>query len=179
MKKQDLTRIIREEIQNVIRETQSEQQPTYAYKLNPKTSKFEVFKTKNGATVTSFGTEDQASKHVDKINKLDKGYSKIKGKVQEGPGMEDMGAYRRMVITSPMIGKIKDEFNKFMSRSDVKSMYPVSYKVIDSPKPETIVVDVEGDKATVVQIKLADILKRVDKAAKVIIRKEKKLSAAA
>lgn len=99
---------------------------------------------------------------------------KIIESVNEGP--EELGAYRRLVITSPASKEIKDEFTKFMSRPEIKTQYPgITMKIVDSPKPETIVVDVNGDKATVIGIKLGDIVKRVDSAAKVIVRKERKL----
>ena len=97
-----------------------------------------------------------------------------KSSVNEGP--EELGAYRRLVITSPKSKEMKAEFTKFMSRPEIKSQYPgIAMKIIDSPKPETIVVDVNGDKATVIGIKLGDIVKRVDSKAKVIVRKERKL----
>lgn len=57
----------------------------YKYELDPKTKKYAVLKIKGGAKVTEFDSEDKAKKHVEKLNKLDKGYSKIKGKVTEGP----------------------------------------------------------------------------------------------
>jgi len=146
---------------------------TYTYAHDPKSNKYNVIKVSDGATVTSFTTEDQAKSHVEKINKLSKGYDKIKGKVYEGP--EEMGAYRRLVITSPLMDKIKAEYTKFMARPEVKSMYPVRFKMIDSPKPDTFVVDVEGEKATVVAIKLSDLAKKLDKSVAIMVRKERKL----
>jgi hypothetical protein len=129
---------------------------------------------------------EAAKEHVDKLNILDKGYGMIKGKVtnpysgkldytgvNEGP--EEMGAYRRLVITSPLMDKIKAEYTKFMARPEVKTMYPVRFKMIDSPKPDTFVVDVEGDKATVVAIKLSDLAKKLDKSVAIMVRKERKL----
>jgi hypothetical protein len=98
---------------------------------------------------------------------------KVEGSVNEGP--EEMGAYRRLVITSPLMDKIKAEYTKFMARPEVKSMYPVRFKMIDSPKPDTFVVDVEGDKATVVAIKLSDLAKKLDKSVAIMVRKERKL----
>jgi len=99
---------------------------------------------------------------------------KLVESVNEGP--EELGAYRRLVITSPASKEIKAEFTKFMSRPEIKTQYPgITMKIVDSPKPETIVVDVNGDKATVISIKLKDITKRVDSNAKVIERKERKL----
>jgi hypothetical protein len=48
--------------------------------------------------------------------------------------------------------------------------------MIDSPKPDTFVVDVEGDKASVISIKLSDLAKKLDKGVKILIRKERKLA---
>ena len=93
--------------------------------------------------------------------------------INEGP--EEMGAYRRLVVTSPLMDKIKAEYTKFMARPEVKTMYPVRFKMIDSPKPDTFVVDVEGDKATVVAIKLSDLAKKLDKSVAIMVRKERKL----
>jgi mRNA-degrading endonuclease HigB of HigAB toxin-antitoxin module len=93
--------------------------------------------------------------------------------VNEGP--EEMGAYRRLVITSSELEKMKTEMTKFMNRADIKSMYPVRFKMIDSPKPNTVVVDVEGDKATVVATKLSDLAKKLDKSVTIMVRKERKL----
>jgi hypothetical protein len=146
---------------------------TYTYAHDPKSNKYNVIKVSDGAAVTSFSTEAQAKSHVEKINKLSKGYAKIKGNVYEGP--EEMGAYRRLVVTSPLMDKIKAEYTKFMARPEVKTMYPVRFKMIDSPKPDTFVVDVEGDKATVVAIKLSDLAKKLDKSVAIMVRKERKL----
>lgn len=249
------------EVKAPVKESTNED-TTYTYVHDPKTNKFNVLKVKDGSKVTEFSTEDQAKKHVEKINKLDKGYAAIKGKVAEGPldknitnkiiaifykkygkypkikeiieawlsdgdnwkkayylsgeayekevllpindkvrqwgkssifknrpafnsnyeddsiiseGPEEMGAYRRLVITSPAFEKMKTEFTKFMERPEVKSMYPVRFKMIDSPKPNTVVVDVEGDKATVVAIKLSDLAKKLDKSVAITVRKERKL----
>jgi len=239
---------------------------TYTYAHDPKSNKYNVIKVSDGAAVTSFSTEAQAKSHVEKINKLSKGYAKIKGNVYEdedvsisesqldknitdkiiaifhkkygkypkikeiieawlsdgdnwkkayytsgenyknevlkpiedkirqwgktsifknrpafnshndiNEGPEEMGAYRRLVVTSPLMDKIKAEYTKFMARPEVKSMYPVRFKMIDSPKADTFVVDVEGDKATVVAIKLSDLAKKLDKSVAIMVRKERKL----
>jgi hypothetical protein len=44
-----------------------------------------------------------------------------------------------------------------------------------SPKPNTVVIDLVGNKATVVGIKLQDLAERLDKTVIVVVRKEKKL----
>ena len=61
--------------------SEGENTAIYKYELDPKTKKYAVLKIKGGAKVTEFDSEDKAKKHVEKLNKLDKGYSKIKGKV--------------------------------------------------------------------------------------------------
>jgi hypothetical protein len=101
----------------------------------------------------------------------------LKGTEELSEGPEELGAYRRLVITSDKIKEIKKAFAEFMSRADIKSQYPdVKITMVDSKvKPNTIVVDVNGDKATVIQIKLSDVLKRTDSKAISVVRKEKKL----
>jgi hypothetical protein len=79
------------------------------------------------------------------------------------------------VIVSAKAKQIKDEIEKYMKAS--MHMYPdFTYKVIDSLKPDTVVVDLVGNKATVVSIKLNDLAVKLDKLAKVTIRKERKIS---
>ena len=252
-----------------INETETKNQYTYIH--NPKTNKFDVLKVKDGVKVTAFSTEDQASKHVDKINSLGRGYAKIRGKVTEGTvdntngdviekdthgfsllrktnmertklagivnqlklkypklnisvvnndqpvsgfkyivsadamtserevkeiqtvldavipssgvkessiteGPEErLGAYRRLVITSTKIPALKAEFTKFTARPEIKADFPVKMTFFDSPKPNVLVVDLNGDNATVLATKFSDIIKRTDSAAEILVRKEKKL----
>lgn len=149
------------------------------------------FKGKYGAGtmniwVTNLDTEEQHFMPVSMLKTLKQVYvtppegrlkhlkASTSREMHEGP--EEMGAYRRLVITSPAFEKMKTEFTKFMGRPEVKSMYPVRFKMIDSPKPNTVVVDVEGDKASVISIKLTDLAKKLDNKVKVLIRKERKLS---
>lgn len=155
-----------------INEVETKNQYTYVH--NPKTNKFDVLKVKDGVKVTAFSTEDQASKHVDKINSLGRGYAKIRGKVTEGPE-ERLGAYRRLVITSTKIPALKSEFTKFTARPEIKADFPVKMTFFDSPKPNVLVVDLNGDNATTLAIKFGDIIKRTDAGAKVLVRTERKL----
>jgi hypothetical protein len=148
------------------------------------------FKGKYGAGtmniwVTNLDTEEQHFMPVSMLKTLKQVYvtppegrlkhlkASTSREMHEGP--EEMGAYRRLVVTSPAFEKMKTEFTKFMGRPEVKSMYPVRFKMIDSPKPNTVVVDVEGDKATVVAIKLSDLAKKLDKSVAITVRKERKL----
>ena len=148
------------------------------------------FKGKYGAGtmniwVTNLDTEEQHFMPVSMLKTLKQVYvtppegrlkhlkASTSREMHEGP--EEMGAYRRLVITSPAFEKMKTEFTKFMGRPEVKSMYPVRFKMVDSPKPNTVVVDVEGDKATVVAIKLSDLAKKLDKSVAITVRKERKL----
>lgn len=86
----------------------------------------------------------------------------------------DTGAYRRLVITSPKVKQIQDGAEKFMEQYSY--LYPdLTFNVIESPKPNTIVIDLIGNKATVVGIKFEDLAKKLDKTATVVVRKEKKL----
>ena len=93
--------------------------------------------------------------------------------LNEGP--EDFGAYRRIVITSDKIKQIESEIKKFMDRPETKEKFPVKSSFKPGVKPEMLVIDVEGKGATVIAIKAADIIKRIDKAATVKVRNERKL----
>lgn len=92
----------------------------------------------------------------------------------EGPE-ERLGAYRRLVITSTKIPALKAEFTKFTARPEIKADFPVKMTFFDSPKPNVLVVDLNGDNATVLATKFSDIIKRTDAAAEILVRKEKKL----
>jgi hypothetical protein len=115
------------------------------------------------------------SKGYFKVDKIGTGNNVFDYKSTIGEGPEEMGAYRRLVVTSSELEKMKTEMTKFMNRADIKSMYTVRFKMIDSPKPNTVVVDVEGDKATVVATKLSDLAKKLDKSVTIMVRKERKL----
>ena len=94
--------------------------------------------------------------------------------IQEGPE-ERLGAYRRLVITSTKIPALKAEFTKFTARPEIKADFPVKMTFFDSPKPNVLVVDLNGDNATVLATKFSDIIKRTDAGAKVLVRTERKL----
>lgn len=86
----------------------------------------------------------------------------------------DTGAFRRLVITSPKHKLIQSGAEKYLTQN--AHMYPdLTFKVMPSPKPNTFVIDLVGNKATVVGIKLQDLAERLDKTAIVLVRKEKKL----
>jgi hypothetical protein len=86
----------------------------------------------------------------------------------------DTGAYRRLVITSPKHKLIQTGAEKYLTQN--AHMYPeLTFKVMTSPKPNTFVIDLVGNKATVVGIKLQDLAEKLDKTAIVVVRKEKKL----
>ena len=86
----------------------------------------------------------------------------------------DTGAFRRLVITSPKHKLIQSGAEKYLTQN--AHMYPdLTFKVMPSPKPNTFVIDLVGNKATVVGIKLQDLAERLDNTAIVLVRKEKKL----
>jgi len=86
----------------------------------------------------------------------------------------DTGAFRRLVITSPKYKLIQSGAEKYLAQN--AHMYPdLTFKVMPSPKPNTFVIDLVGNKATVVGIKLQDLAERLDNTAIVLVRKEKKL----
>jgi hypothetical protein len=62
-----------------------------------------------------------------------------------------------------------------MERPETKEKFPVKYSMKPGVKPEMLVIDVEGKGATVIAIKATDIIKRMDKAAQVKVRNERKL----
>ena len=98
---------------------------------------------------------------------------KLASFLNEGP--EDFGAYRRIVITSDKIKQIESEIKKFMDRPETKEKFPVKSSFKPGVKPEMLVIDVEGKGATVIAIKATDIIKRIDKAAIIKVRNERKL----
>ena len=103
------------------------------------------------------------------LNKL--GAIKTEGELEEAV---DTGAYRRLVITSPKHKLIQTGAEKYLTQN--AHMYPdLTFKVMTSPKPNTVVIDLVGNKATVVGIKLQDLAERLDKTVIVVVRKEKKL----
>ena len=86
----------------------------------------------------------------------------------------DTGAFRRLVITSPKYKLIQSGAEKYLTQNAY--MYPdLTFKIMPSPKPNTFVIDLVGNKATVVGIKLQDLAERLDNTAIVLVRKEKKL----
>ena len=86
----------------------------------------------------------------------------------------DTGAFRRLVITSPKYKLIQSGAEKYLTQN--AHMYPdLTFKIMPSPKPNTFVIDLVGNKATVVGIKLQDLAERLDNTAIVLVRKEKKL----
>jgi hypothetical protein len=103
------------------------------------------------------------------LNKL--GAIKTESELEEAV---DTGAYRRLVITSPKHKLIQTGAEKYLTQN--AHMYPdLTFKVMTSPKPNTVVIDLVGNKATVVGIKLQDLAERLDKTVIVVVRKEKKL----
>jgi hypothetical protein len=84
------------------------------------------------------------------------------------------GAFRRLVIMSTSHDLIQSSAAKYLTQNT--HMYPaLTFKIIPSPKPNTFVIDLVGNGATTVSIKLRDLAKKLDKTANVLVRKEKKL----
>jgi mRNA-degrading endonuclease HigB of HigAB toxin-antitoxin module len=164
---ESLRKIIQQEIAAALQEASTQ---TYSLEITAKNGKKTISKVpaESPVELNRIVTALKKSKNVSGVKVL-----KVEGSISEGP--EEMGAYRRLVITSSELEKMKTEMTKFMNRADIKSMYPVRFKMIDSPKPNTVVVDVEGDKATVVATKLSDLAKKLDKSVAIMVRKERKL----
>jgi hypothetical protein len=95
--------------------------------------------------------------------------------VNEAP--QEFGAFRRLVITTNMTAAVKKEIDRFMKQPNIKADYQMNkFSVKDGAKPGVIVVDMEGQSATGLSLKLQDAIKRVDKNADVKERKEIKLT---
>lgn len=72
-------------------------------------------------------------------------------------------AFRRIIITSPKVKDINGELEKFINRSDIKSNYPGKVKLTVGVKPDTLIVDISAQGATVLGIKVGDIAKKHDR----------------
>jgi hypothetical protein len=89
---------------------------------------------------------------------------------------EDLGAFRRLVITSSKSDLLKKELEDFMKRPNIKSDYAgMKFNMKPGAKPDVIVVDIEGQSGTALANKLSDIAKKFDKGAQIKVRKELKL----
>jgi len=124
--------------------SEGENTAIYKYELDPKSKKYIVLKTKGGAKVTEFDNEDKAKKHVEKLNKLDKGYSKIKGKVTEdedGPGSSKLSHMSlgmkttRVVISGDDVAANQDKILKLGQEMDPNfdaKFFPATGKIVGS-----------------------------------------------
>ena len=89
---------------------------------------------------------------------------------------EDLGAFRRLVITSSKSDLLKKELEDFMKRPNIKSDYAgMKFNMKPGAKPDVIVVDIEGQSGTALANKLSDIAKKFDNGAQIKVRKELKL----
>ena len=88
----------------------------------------------------------------------------------------NMGAFRRVVISSSKIKEIENGIKQFMDKPIIKSDYPMNKFIIKSGiEPETIVIDIEGKGAMPLTNKLSDLAKKIDKEVNIKIKKEIKL----
>jgi len=81
-------------------------------------------------------------------------------------------AFRRIVITTGKSKEVQTEIEKFVARPEMKKDYPVKLKITKGVKPNTLVVDISGEGATVMGTKLGDQAKKIDKAAVVKTKTE-------
>jgi|LakMenEpi03Aug12_release.lakeMendotaPanAssembly.Ray.scaffolds.fasta_scaffold349753_3 hypothetical protein len=85
-------------------------------------------------------------------------------------------AFRRIVIkSSTKIPAIKKEIEMYIARPEVKKEYPSKITIKPGANPDVLVVDISGENATTLGIKIADQAKKIDKQADVKTRKELKL----
>lgn len=95
--------------------------------------------------------------------------------VNEAP--QEFGAFRRLVITTSQPDAVKKEIDRFMKQPNIKADYKMNkFTVKDGAKAGVIVVDMEGQSATGLSLKMQDAIKRVDRNADVKERKEIKLT---
>ena len=88
-----------------------------------------------------------------------------------------MGAYRRLVITTTQLDTIKKEIENFLKRPNIKTDYPdATVTIKPGVKPDVLVVDIEAVSGTALTAKVSDVVKKFDKAAKIQVRREAKLS---
>lgn len=88
-----------------------------------------------------------------------------------------MGAYRRLVITTNQLDTIKKEIENFLKRPNIKTDYPdATVTIKPGVKPDVLVVDIEAVSGTALTAKVSDVVKKFDKAAKIQVRREAKLS---
>jgi hypothetical protein len=87
--------------------------------------------------------------------------------------MED--AFRRIVIKSAKISTIKKEIEQYINRPETKREYPSKITIKSGITDQVLVVDISGENATTLGIKISDQAKKVDKSADVKTRKELKL----
>ena len=176
MKKSELAQIIREEIQNVLKEKAVSQAQQQAAGIALAVKKGDVPASKlrdAGKAMVKMSTKELEKLAGTPHEGLPK---KVKKEVSEA---NEMGAFRRVVIKSSKLDAIKTEIDKLMKRPEIKSGFPMNkFQVKDGAVPGVIVVDMEGQSATGLSAKINDIAKKLDKAADVKIRKELKLSPA-
>lgn len=85
-------------------------------------------------------------------------------------------AFRRIVIkSSTKIPEIKKEIEMYLARPEIKKQYPSKTTIKPGAAPNVLVVDISGENATTLGIKVADQAKKIDKQADVKTRKELKL----
>ena len=81
-------------------------------------------------------------------------------------------AFRRIVITSKKAKEITKEMQAFIKRPEMKKDYPVKLTIKPGVIPDTVVVDIAGEGATVMGTKLGDLAKKLDKTATIKTKKE-------
>jgi hypothetical protein len=84
-------------------------------------------------------------------------------------------AFRRIVIKSSKVPAIKKEIEQYIARPETKREYPAKITIKPGASPDVLVVDISGENATTLGIKISDQAKKVDKIADVKTRKELKL----
>jgi predicted ATPase len=103
--------------------------------------------------------------------------NRIKRLIKEAlsPALAATGGFRRIVISSSKSEDIKSNIEKLMARPEIKHDYPVKFSIKPGAKPNTIVIDLDGQGITGITNKVKDEALKLDKGADVKIRTEVKL----
>jgi hypothetical protein len=89
---------------------------------------------------------------------------------------DNLGAFRRLVITTNKLDMIKSEIEDYIKRPNIKSDYAdAKLSIKPGVKANVLVVDIEAVSGTALANKISDVVKKFDKTANIKVRKELKL----
>jgi len=125
--------------------------------------------TRGGVILSGMG---ERNLHITFDALKDAGYT-INENVNEA---DNLGAFRRLVITTNKLDMIKSEIEDYIKRPNIKSDYAdAKLSIKPGVKPNVLVVDIEAVSGTALANKISDVVKKFDKTANIKVRKELKL----